>query len=277
MADPAEVLVGSLWEVIEDRTLVFKSANSGKSLHSLDAGARVIVSGPAEDVDGYWMVPIQPQGAVELDCIIPIGTSSGQGKRLPAWYSGKPHISGRPLRVLALHGNIQNPKLFRIALARLSKVGQKRIELIYIAGQKAAGPQHPGYESMQGKYPSEKLCVYTEPEEIFPKEGMVRYCDLEGCTAYLQEEMKAQAPIDGVLGFSQGGAVASVLAAQAVMGTGHPLAFAVHICTPGPGWREQHPKLFSEPLRIPSLHIRGAQDIITEDRFEKMIIIDNNR
>eukprot|EP00747_Dinoflagellata_sp_TGD_P123569 gnl/TRDRNA2_/TRDRNA2_173839_c3_seq17.p1 gnl/TRDRNA2_/TRDRNA2_173839_c3~~gnl/TRDRNA2_/TRDRNA2_173839_c3_seq17.p1 ORF type:complete len:1391 (+),score=408.67 gnl/TRDRNA2_/TRDRNA2_173839_c3_seq17:98-4270(+) len=45
---------------------VFASTQSGESLRTLQAGDSVQVGGAVEDVDGYSMVPIQPEGAVEL-------------------------------------------------------------------------------------------------------------------------------------------------------------------------------------------------------------------
>mmetsp|Transcript_108661 Transcript_108661/g.307294 ORF Transcript_108661/g.307294 Transcript_108661/m.307294 type:complete len:358 (-) Transcript_108661:158-1231(-) len=176
------------------------------------------------------------------------------------WYPEKPRIIGRRLRVAALHGTCMNPHLLDSALQRLVKQGADRVELVHISGRQKAGPHHPAYAATKARLPDEDLLLYTEPDDLGAKDNMLRYEGLEDVAAYIQEEMAELLPIDGVLGFSQGAAVATVLAAQAVRGMGHPLAFVVHICSGGPAWPEQYPGLFFKPLQIPSLHVAGEVD-----------------
>merc|ERR1719469_1277498 len=77
---------------------------------------------------------------------------------------------------------------------------------------------------------------------------------------YLQGKLREHAPVDGVLGFSQGANFAAMLGAQAVHG-GAPLGFVCLICPYAPGYAKQLPELFNgEPVKVPALIIRGEQE-----------------
>lgn len=88
-----------------------------------------------------------------------------------------------------------------------------------------------------------------------------QFHDLPAALAHVQQLLVQHAPIDGVLGMSQGGMIAQVVGAQSCSGEGSKLQFA--ICCGGvkPGWAAQRPDLFPEAgLQLHSFIVSGAQD-----------------
>merc|ERR550532_2012509 len=78
--------------------------------------------------------------------------------------------------------------------------------------------------------------------------------------AWMQQMIKKHGPFDGVLGFSQGANFAVMLAAMSYCGTGKPLSCVVAVCPNAPGYRDQLPELFQEPLPVPALIVRGQEE-----------------
>lgn len=112
-------------------------------------------------------------------------------------------------------------------------------------------PDTAEYYAHLAKTPADRLAV-AEPR---------RYVDVDAALEYLQEQLKKHAPIHGVLGFSQGANLASLLAAQAEAGEGIEFDFVVHLCPGRPGWTSQRPAWFKKPLAMRSLHISGERDL----------------
>lgn len=84
------------------------------------------------------------------------------------------------------------------------------------------------------------------------------YRGWDASLAALRAEAERHSSI-GVLGFSQGAAVAAVLAALARAGDFPPLRFVVLIAGFVPRSRDLAP-LFAEPIELPSLHVFGTKD-----------------
>lgn len=101
----------------------------------------------------------------------------------------------------------------------------------------------------------------AHPEDLVRSTSLRKYDGLESALEYLQTQLRQHSPIHGVLGFSQGANLASLLAAQSVSGEGAFFHFVVHICAGRPGWVQQRPELFHRPLPMQSLHISGEKDI----------------
>lgn len=76
--------------------------------------------------------------------------------------------------------------------------------------------------------------------------------------------MESQGPFDGVLGFSQGANMATMLAGIAEYERPGLLKFVVCMCGVESGWGDQLPELIGLPasprITIPSLHIQAKED-----------------
>jgi predicted esterase len=84
------------------------------------------------------------------------------------------------------------------------------------------------------------------------------YVGWEATRARIAAELAAQ-PRAGLLGFSQGAAVAAALAAASSHGLFPPVRFVIAIAGFLPRAHDIAP-LFAEPVRVPSLHVWGLAD-----------------
>ena len=95
------------------------------------------------------------------------------------------------------------------------------------------------------------MCSWADNDDSAAHGGR-EYSDIAAALNRLQGLLRKHAPIDGVLGMSQGGNLAQSLAAQAAIGEGASLRFTIHFGSCAPGWQHQCPALFSEPLPLPA-------------------------
>merc|ERR1712094_53473 len=110
----------------------------------------------------------------------------------------------------------------------------------------AADDGHPEVARMRRLFPAEDLTSWVNYVKSPPRsaEEALDYVGLDEAADDLEEEMRKLAPIDGVIAFSQGSNVASLLAGRAVTGKGLPLAFVVHMSSATPAWAERYPEYF---------------------------------
>lgn len=197
----------------------------------------------------------------------------------------------KPVRVLCLHGTCASSAVFKKQLARMQPLLKGKIELVYTDGPIKANAETPGFEQMQAAFKNMEFFDYAkmadwtpvipEMEELraaIPDPGALdaylrdrpdehwrvcaarKYEELDDALAYLQEELKAKAPIDGVMGFGGGANMANLLAAQAAAGQGVNFSFVIHLCPGRPGWTEQRPDLFASPIKMRCLCISAQKD-----------------
>lgn len=169
-----------------------------------------------------------------------------------------------PLRVLCLHGACSNGRIMKVQLNRVNRILKGRAEFVFV----------------NGPFPSAEDDLYHEQRRLFKDDEFFHHChvprtglgsaiadprpidglDGDVVVPALQAHVRENAPIHGILGFSQGAAVASVMAALAEAGEAPSLQFVIHVCAPQPGWPAQRPDLFKRPLTMRSLHISGKKD-----------------
>lgn len=228
------------------------------------------------------------------------GGPTPQATKVTTWKPSvdQAKADARKMRILCLHGVCSCAAAMRKQISRLLTVRPNAVELICIDGMLATEEDNPmrveqeryfkgmdfydfariahdgGEDQLEANRIKEAMDKrfpvwddYTQHMASHPADRLAvaeprRYEDLEVALDYLQGQLRAHAPIDGVLGFSQGANFASLLAAQAEAGEGAPLSFVVHICPARPGWPRQRPELFEKPLTMRSLHISGERDFM---------------
>lgn len=94
--------------------------------------------------------------------------------------------------------------------------------------------------------------------------GHKKYNDLRTSVDYCVDILEKQGPFDGVIGFSQGANMATMLAGICENERPGLLKFVICVCGVDSGWGEQLPTLLGfqngRKLTTPSLHIHGQQD-----------------
>ncbi|KAI9016448.1 serine hydrolase FSH [Phycomyces nitens] len=182
------------------------------------------------------------------------------------------------LRILCLHGMVQNGPVFRKKTAVIRKKLDKIAELVYVtaphlivdprytsdAHREAAADENASLESKPFGW------WHPTPSGATPKD---HYKGFHESVEYLKTILIEKGPFDGVFGFSQGAGLAAVMAellenremtpSLVPKDFGHPAFKFAIICA---GFKliaqDDTQALFSKPIKTPSLHIYGEQDTL---------------
>ncbi|XP_058019890.1 esterase OVCA2 [Ahaetulla prasina] len=154
---------------------------------------------------------------------------------------------GGELRLLCLHGYGQNAERFRARTGALRKALRGRARLLYLdaphrlPAEEQPGPEGGGGGGPRGWWP--EAAARPEPEAA-----------LRAVAAALAE----LGPVDGLLGFSQGAALAGLLCALRERGDGRfPFGFVLLVA----GFPvAEAAGAAAGALRVPSLHVFGRDD-----------------
>ncbi|XP_058140963.1 esterase OVCA2 [Dasypus novemcinctus] len=171
----------------------------------------------------------------------------------------------RPLRVLCLAGFRQSERGFREKTGALRKALRGRAELVCLSGPHPV-PEGAGSDSSGPCPPEEQLrgWWFTEQEEpIFSALEEPTVCrGLEEALGSVAHALNKLGPFDGLLGFSQGAALAAVLCALSQEGDPRfPLPRFIILVSgfPPRGLGLKEP-ILQGPLSLPSLHVFGDTD-----------------
>ncbi|KAH7078405.1 serine hydrolase-domain-containing protein [Paraphoma chrysanthemicola] len=215
----------------------------------------------------------------------------------------------RPIKVLMLHGYTQSGPLFQAKTGALRKTLQKAFpagcELVYptapirltpadesfLAGNGTSGDANNGGEDGKEKEEIDAWAWWRRKGEGEP----YTYEGIELGLGHIAEVLKTQGPFDGVVGFSQGGACAAMLASLLEPGrreafeaqypndgmrfpesfeadTGYvegvihaPLKFAVSYSGFAARGKNPYHAFYEPKIKTPVLHFLGTQDVVVEE------------
>eukprot|EP00933_Yihiella_yeosuensis_P035617 TRINITY_DN29216_c0_g1_i1.p1 TRINITY_DN29216_c0_g1~~TRINITY_DN29216_c0_g1_i1.p1 ORF type:complete len:252 (+),score=52.04 TRINITY_DN29216_c0_g1_i1:49-756(+) len=166
----------------------------------------------------------------------------------------------RKPRVLCLHGMAGNAHIMRTQMKHFVDAAEDRLELIFIdAGLKVADDNAEKVLISQ-YFPGQEHFEYAKPTT--DANGWRTYDGIDGALEHIQAALRKEAPIDAVLGFSQGSNFATMIAAQAHKKVGSAVKCTVHLCGTKPGWKTQKPELFDEPIPLPALIVHAEKDTV---------------
>ncbi|XP_017877873.2 esterase AGAP003155 [Ceratina calcarata] len=189
-------------------------------------------------------------------------------------------ISLNKLRILALHGYAQSDTIFKTKLGSLRKGFKKEIDFVFLkAPHKVSmksnfGIDEPEAEGAYGWW-------FNTEDHIFkatvPSDLAVGF---EASVALVEKTFQESGPFDGILGFSQGAAFATILCfmqQRDLLSIKFDFAIIISgfksLCKP-------HATYYNDKISIPSLHIYGRSDqvIPTEmaEEVSKMFIHKTN-
>ncbi|KZO93845.1 hypothetical protein CALVIDRAFT_566077 [Calocera viscosa TUFC12733] len=177
----------------------------------------------------------------------------------------------RRLRVLALHGYGQNAHVFRTQIAPTCRACADEVEFVFLDGPVVLHPpdQPRGFSLVDEEGFALPPRTPVLDREETPRgwstfnEDRTRYYGVDEAFEYLKPVMERER-FDGVIGFSQGAALASYLCAYLEDPSAHPLfeprfhppfKFAI-LCS---GFLPVDPPL-PHVLQTPTLHILGRHD-----------------
>mmetsp|Transcript_34965 Transcript_34965/g.74598 ORF Transcript_34965/g.74598 Transcript_34965/m.74598 type:complete len:231 (-) Transcript_34965:151-843(-) len=178
-----------------------------------------------------------------------------------------------PPRVLVLHGDGLNAEILKIQFETLDqKLQRDQIELVFINGCEETDP-HPDLQGAEGTF---YRYFNFNPERK-------KYDGAQGALDYVEDIIKKRGPFGGVIGFSQGGAVATLLAARQQSSGGRlpgsqcKLSYAIIMGAPhfikvdeSPG-KELLGGGGVGQLQIPSMHVIGEEDKFKTPYIDDMV------
>jgi pimeloyl-ACP methyl ester carboxylesterase len=213
----------------------------------------------------------------------------------------------KPLKLLMLHGYTQSGSLFHAKSRALTKHIQKAFPLHEVSAIYPTGPLRlrpadiPGYESSSSGTPDEEIESYGWWRRSNTANPPL-YIDIEEGFASVARTLQEEGPFDGVIGFSQGAALAAMVAS--LLDPGRKESFehfskiaadgAAGMEIPAPFGKEgfQHPQLkfavcysgfrapgaryrafYEEPaIQTPVLHVLGSLDAVVEEARSRALV-----
>lgn len=157
-------------------------------------------------------------------------------------------VRGGELRLLCLHGYGQSARRFRARTGALRKALRGRAELLYLDAPHRL-PAQPGEPEEEEEEAPRGWWLESGPGPAPEKEP-------EAALRAVAAALAALGPVDGLLGFSQGAALAGLVCALREGGDGRfPFRFALLVA----GFPAEAAGA-AGALRVPSLHVFGQAD-----------------
>jgi hypothetical protein len=192
-----------------------------------------------------------------------------------------------PLRILMLHGYTQSGPLFQAKTGALRKSLLKAFpagcELVYPTAPLRLSPAD---ETFLANESGEEIDAWAWWKRKGEGEGYV-YDGLETGLSRIAETMRSEGPFDGVIGFSQGGACAGMVASllengrkqafaekekeggirfpQCFEEVQKPLRFAVSYSGFAPKGKKEYQAFYEPKIKTKMLHFLGTQDVVVEE------------
>ncbi|XP_055513629.1 esterase OVCA2 [Leucoraja erinacea] len=179
------------------------------------------------------------------------------------------------LRVFCVHGYRQDERSFRERTGSLRKLLKKRAELLYVSAPlrvPSLTGTGPGQQQEEQAPAAGTRAVETEgdgrgwwfsnpEEESFDALDKVESCKgLEESLETIGKAMTELGPFDGIMGFSQGAALVSMICALGQQGDPRfQFNFAILVA----GFRSRcklHDHFYKESIILPTLHVFGETD-----------------
>ncbi|NXB88409.1 OVCA2 Esterase, partial [Vidua chalybeata] len=172
---------------------------------------------------------------------------------------GAAMAEARPLRLLALHGYRQSARRLRQRTGALRKALRGRAELVAIDAPHLlpAGAQDDpdGDDPPRGWW-------FSGPGTFEAGEAAAAPAGLEESLSTVAAALAEHGPFDGLLGFSQGAALAAMVCALRARGDPRfPVAFAVLVAAFA-SRAPAHGHFYREPIALPTLHVVGDTDAV---------------
>ncbi|GFF27212.1 dihydrofolate reductase [Aspergillus udagawae] len=223
----------------------------------------------------------------------------------------------QPLKLLMLHGYTQSGTLFHAKSRALIKHITKAFPLHEVSAIYPTGPIRLNPADIPGYEPPAEGSTAEQQQEQIEAYGWYRrsntadpplYLGLEGGLDAIAKVLREEGPFDGVIGFSQGAAMAAMVASllepgrkqafehfadpkvasegsevkEPVAGVAYPASFeeAGHpplkfaLCysgfrSPGPRYR---PFYENPPIQTPILHVLGSLDAVVDDTRSRALV-----
>ncbi|XP_014663668.1 PREDICTED: ovarian cancer-associated gene 2 protein homolog [Priapulus caudatus] len=172
--------------------------------------------------------------------------------------------SNSKYKVLCIHGYRQNAKIFREKMGAFRKIMKSQAEFVFITAPNDVTEILPNCEnaesataendSNRGWWFSTREKSYRAQDFTDIDDGFITSVDV------IRAAFREHGPFDGVLGFSQGASMVSILCGMREQGDPDiQFKFAVLVA----GYKSRsgcHDTFYTKPISVPSLHVFGDTD-----------------
>lgn len=186
-------------------------------------------------------------------------------------------------RILFLHGYTQSGNTLRHKTGALSKALAKYADITYPTGPiqlempDASEPEERERLAKLGNEEGEGSFAWWRADHEIQE-----FVGLDSTLKSMKEVLEKEGPFDGVMGFSQGGGFAAILASllerpNKLLETSHP-AFKFAVIFSGfRSYFPQHNLMYEPKISTPMLHVIGKVDpIVTMERSQELVEVSAN-
>eukprot|EP00105_Crassostrea_gigas_P032548 XP_011455589.1 PREDICTED: esterase OVCA2 [Crassostrea gigas] len=179
------------------------------------------------------------------------------------------------LKILCIHGYRQNDQSFRERTGALRKVLKKYADLVFISAPNQVPPLE-GAEEENGatNNADQRGWWFSAPDDSYMAQDYTECCKgYEESVEVIKKALIEQGPFDGVLAFSQGATMVSLICGLKEQEPDGPYQFDFVILVAGFKSRQkQHDSLYLKPITTPSLHVFGDTDkVIPKEMSEDLL------
>ncbi|XP_042891743.1 esterase OVCA2-like [Penaeus japonicus] len=168
--------------------------------------------------------------------------------------------SNRPLRILCLHGYRQNGSTFREKTGAFRKQLKKQVEFEFMTSPLEVPP----LESADDKDGGSGWWFSRQDDFFRAQDESDCIKGFEESLAAVETAFKEKGPFDGILGFSQGGAMLGLICGLQQQGKlSYSFKFAIFVSA----FKSRslpHQHLYEEKIALPTLHVFGETDQVIE-------------
>ncbi|KAK6166140.1 hypothetical protein SNE40_022903 [Patella caerulea] len=180
------------------------------------------------------------------------------------------------LRILCIHGYRQNAQSFRERTGAFRKIIKKHAELVFITAPNKVPPLEGSAEAGTGddQNDEQRGWWFSRQDDYFMAQDKTDCCKgYEESLDVIKQAFIEQGPFDGVLGFSQGAAMVSLLCGlqESDPDSCPKIGFAIMVAS-FKSHSIPHAYLYEKKVTIPTLHVFGDTDkVIPKDMSEDLL------
>lgn len=181
------------------------------------------------------------------------------------------------LRILCIHGYRQNAQSFREKTGAFRKITKNQAELVFLSAPNLVPPhktEDGESETENHKDLDERGWWFSREDDYFKAQDKTNCAKgYEKSLEVVKQAFLEKGPFDGVLGFSQGAALVSLLCSLQELKPDGPIKFDFAILVASfKSNSQQHQYLYETKVTIPTLHVFGETDgVIPKDMSEELL------
>ncbi|XP_074659693.1 esterase OVCA2-like isoform X2 [Tubulanus polymorphus] len=174
--------------------------------------------------------------------------------------------SSEKLKILCLHGYRQNEQTFREKTGAFRKIIKSHAELVYITAPNVV----PSVTSNEQNHEDsatvndQRGWWFSTPDDYYRPQDDTDCCKgFDDSLKLIEQTIVEHGPFDGVLGFSQGATMASLVCGLHEQNPESVFKFNFAVFISGfKSHSKPHDQLYSKPVSIPTLHVYGDGDTV---------------